>query len=265
MLRNMVLGLMQKKSIVMHFKAISNVNVVNSIIRLNDDIIPIVDSAKHLGHMLSTSASGYIDLEYIISQQNKSVNMLMANFGKINSSTLLKLFTHYCNSLYGICLSDLSSRIMERVYICWRKCLKRVMRLPQRTHTSLLYCICNSLPIDLLLCKRMLKFYLSLYFSSNDIIQRIAKRCITQSISNMGRNVAWFHSRFAFMDYLSSSLELSSVKGLRAIDNLYTVNESIYVTASVCTEMIDIRDDVSNHALFSKMDSLSVLNTLCTD
>ena len=104
-----------------------------------------------------------------------------------------------------------------------------------------------------------------MYTSSNPVVLCVARRCIMQSYSNMGRNVALFHSRFSFMDFLNSDKETTLEKVYVAITNHHPEDIALTAKASVCKELIDVRDDVAIHDIFTKTDTLSVLYTLCTD
>ena len=53
----------------------------------------------------------------------------MADFGTSSSDTLLKLFMHYCTSLYGITLIDITSASFTKIELAWRKCIHRVLRI----------------------------------------------------------------------------------------------------------------------------------------
>ena len=65
----------------------------------------------------------------------KSVNMLMAQLGSISSNVLIKLFSCYCCSFYGIALCNLESSMMSK--IC------ALLRLNYRTHNRYIALLAN--------------------------------------------------------------------------------------------------------------------------
>ena len=46
---------------------------------INNEKIPVVYHVKHLGHVLSHRNSDILDIDYIISCFNRSVNIMLAN------------------------------------------------------------------------------------------------------------------------------------------------------------------------------------------
>ena len=77
---------------------------------ISNNRISSVDSIKHLGHRFDKDIPGLLNINYIVHQLNKSVNILMADFGSASSNVLLKLFVQYCTSLYGITLCDITAK-----------------------------------------------------------------------------------------------------------------------------------------------------------
>ena len=88
----------------------------------------------------------------------RRVNILYAKFKFISSSTRYSLFKSYCMSLYGCQLWDLDSKHMELFYVAWRKCVRRIFKLNNRTHCALLSHICCDAPIKVQLIHRFNKF-----------------------------------------------------------------------------------------------------------
>ena len=54
--------------------------------------MPVVNHVKHLGHVLSNRNSDILDIDYIISCFNRSVNIMLANLGALPLSILGNLF-----------------------------------------------------------------------------------------------------------------------------------------------------------------------------
>lgn len=123
-------------------------------LKLNGDELPTVKQAKHLSHVLSNKlpqADGFTDISHIISCFYKSVNILMATFGSISLSILCKLFAQYCSNLYGIVLCNLTSVSVQKLCVAWRKSVRRICRLPYRTHSYILPLLLDTAPLEILL------------------------------------------------------------------------------------------------------------------
>ena len=175
--------------------------VAKKALTLNNDVLEYVQEAKHLGHSLSSSVIGAFDMSYVCASFNKSVNIMLATFGNVSSCILLKLFNQYCSSLYGIALCDITSKQFKMMQVLWRKAMRRICNLPARTHNVLLPCITDIDCLDFVCIKRIAKFFYSLYHSKNDIVHAMAKRCISQSVSNMGKNVSFISNNICDTEF----------------------------------------------------------------
>ena len=123
----------------------------------------------HLGHLVGNYANG-ADIERSLRDFYGKVSLTCAQFYRIESKVRYELFRTYCMSVYGSQLWDYSLKETELFYVAWRKSIRRMLCLPQRTHCSLLPLICQDLPIDCQLHKRFLNFVHSLIHSSNTCV-----------------------------------------------------------------------------------------------
>ncbi len=90
----------------------------------------------------------------------------------IVTDVLYKRFTSYCTSYYGNCLWSLEDSKIEQFYVAWRKSLRRIFKLPSRSHCKLIPIIANCIPIyEQLLC-RLYKFAVEAR-NNNNIINRL--------------------------------------------------------------------------------------------
>ena len=72
-------------------------------------------------------------------------------------------------------------------YTAWRKVNRKAWCLPFTTHCRLLHTNNNSLPIDVQLEKRCLKFLHSCLNSSNEVVKSISLSSIQQSFQHLVR------------------------------------------------------------------------------
>ena len=163
---------------------------------LDKETLSYVNNAKHLGHMIS---DGVIDVSYIMCMFNKSVNILMAQFGTVSSSVLLKLFIQFCCNFYGITLCNVQSKVFDQFCTLWRKSVRRVLKISRRTHNRLVAHITKSSSIEYKIYARIVKFFVSMLQSNNKLVSSIANRCRYQSFSNiMGKNIIFLENKFKF-------------------------------------------------------------------
>ena len=81
---------------------------------------------------------------------------------------------------------------IERFCIAWRKGIRRLWKIPYRTHNALVHLInkCNS--ISIILEKRCVKFLWNLLNSDNVLFRRICRYSLHNSNTTMGENIRYF-------------------------------------------------------------------------
>ena len=78
-----------------------------------------------LVHVFSSRNSDILDIDYIISCFNRSVNIMLA----LPSSILGNLFLSYCCSFYGPTLCNIRSYSLQKMYAAWPKAIRRIYRV----------------------------------------------------------------------------------------------------------------------------------------
>ena len=143
-----------------------------------------------------------------------------------------------------------------RIYV------RRVMRLPQRTHNRLLHLIGDIPKVDRSCIIRFVKFYCKLCISNNFVLKCLSKRCMYQSLSNMGKNVSYVEL------YAKGFLKLVDSYSCTHVTNfvkhcIYIDNDVDVARAATCHELLCIRDGAANAPIdFDQCDEL--LYELCT-
>ena len=114
---------------------------------ISGNIIENVNSNSHLGHII---ASSFTDVDDKCSRHNSFIgqaNTVICFFNKLSFVVRLKLFKSLCSSMYGCELWPLRVGNIDVFCVAWRRALRRIMGLPQNTHSYLLPIISDSLPI----------------------------------------------------------------------------------------------------------------------
>ena len=124
---------------------------------------------------------------------------------------------------------------MEKLYVTWRKCVRKILNVPYNTHSVLLPIICNDLNIDCQLYKRVLKFFTSLGKSDN-IYNKLTLRLITQgNNSRMSHTFNHLSYKYGFNKY--DFIENISMPNLmKKISSQYL--ESLPAWSLVCADVI---------------------------
>ena len=140
-------------------------------------IIPVCTSEKHVGNLVGTDPEiVHTVIRNACNDMYSRLNLLLRQFKSLDRIILYKLFNNFCLSLYGSQLWKISSsKIMEPLYIAWRKCVRRIFRLPYTTHCNLLPIIANDLSLEFKLHNRYLNFLDSLCGSKNSCVNLCVK------------------------------------------------------------------------------------------
>ena len=141
-------------------------------------MIENVNHYSHHGHIIN---SDFTHDEDIIHGRNSfvgQVNNLLCFFSKQDILIKLKLFQSYCSSFYGCELWSLNNRNIDVFCIAWRKALRRVLNLPNNSHSYLLPIISCSLPFFDEIIKRCSRFITSCLFSTSSLVQSVSRYSI---------------------------------------------------------------------------------------
>ena len=122
-----------------------------------------------------------------------------------SNSLLVKLNTSYlkffCMSLYGSVLWDFSSKHVEMFYTTWRRCIRRLLGLPYRTHNNLLHLICNNIPVDGQFHLRFLNFFVNNLKSDNTCVKLCALLCLRGSRSAASNSLNFITNLYSMDKY----------------------------------------------------------------
>ena len=219
---------------------------------MNDSKVTQVSSEPHLGFQIG--ASHKVDSANIdIAVQNiyGRINLLLRQFGKACCDVKYYLFKSYCMSLYGCPLFCFASKHISKLYVCWRKCIRRLFDLPTRTHCQLLHHICQDSPIDVQLANRFIKFFTCAYNSQNEGVALCAKLALYGSRSNVSDSINFICTKFSLDKYHC----FDNVAAL-CID--YASDDAVLQTAATICDFIGYRE--SNNS----PDLTDIINYLCT-
>ena len=106
----------------------------------NGQLILYVEKCIHLGNVLSSTSREHAMITSSITDLNIKTNNLLSEFSFSESTTLSRLFSSYCMNVYGSSLwryNDL--RNIEHFCISWRKAIRKLWKIPYRTHNDLVY------------------------------------------------------------------------------------------------------------------------------
>lgn len=150
----------------------------------------VVESADglHLGNLLGAGVNTKA-IRNAVADLYRRTNVLMSRFHFCSPEVRYRLFKSFCVIAYGSPLWDLDDSVIEKFRVAWRKCIRRVWGLPQRTHCDLLSGICRDPDIHTQLIGRSVKFYSKSVQSQNLVLSTCAKFVVRGSGSKLSNSV----------------------------------------------------------------------------
>jgi len=239
----------QKTKCIFFDSAVSHLSYPLPTFYVGNNVIEYVDSWPHLGHILSNNwKCDNDDIKRCHLSVVKQINEIICYFRNLNSSTKLKLLYSFCSSLYGAELWDLSSCDFECITVAWRKALKRVWSLPWRTHSNVLYSLCNKWPTEEEIYRRSLLFGLRCITSESSVVRYVSRFGIKYGLmhSVLGRNILFGCQRYGIkvLDYFYMghfSFRGNSFRKLCTSMN-YNNNDVDFWAINLLNECILLRD-----------------------
>ena len=78
-------------------------------------------------------------------------------------------------NVYGSQLWCLNNKSVEHFHVTWRKTIRRIRQLDNRTHNALINLINGCLPVNLMVEKRRIKFIWNLFNGPYELHKSVAK------------------------------------------------------------------------------------------
>jgi len=233
-------------------------NDLKDSINFDGNIIERSTNETHLGNIIGRNSAD-LCLNKCISDFVTQFNSMISYFGKCKNDTKYKLLKTYCMPLYGSQLWNYSNNNINKFFVTWRKCIRRLFRIPYRTHCDLLNLICNDLPIDVQMHKRMIKFIHNSINSDNICIRTCLSLAYNGSQSVMCDNINYIFHKYGISKSSFSSQKLNTV-----LSNLYKISYDVDTesTANVIKELLICRDN-SDYSFFTKDELHANIEMLC--
>ena len=105
---------------------------------LNGEVIPVVDSDKHLGNYISTNITDRNIIGNICDLYQRS-NRVISDFRVCDSNALDSLHRTYRMHMYDCELWDLTYNYIKGFKVVWWKIKRRIWRLPYRVHNAIVH------------------------------------------------------------------------------------------------------------------------------
>jgi hypothetical protein len=167
-------------------------------------------------------------------------------------------------SAYGSQLWDFSHKDVQYFFVAWRKCVRRVWGLPARTRCNILpVLLCNTLPVEMQLHQRFIKFVHNMRISTNECVSTCVRMSIHGSGSDACNSINFICHKYSMSKY--NILKHSSYRLSKHIrDSCKPPDELLYVSG-VIHDLLDMRDNRIRNCILSQNEVDALLTALCTD
>ena len=171
-------------------------HVVSPKLQFMNEMIEVVPHHKHLGNLIGNISQEEV-IATLTSDMQMRTNFVKHHFSGLTLESMYFLFKSHCTSFYGLPLIDFSHQSFQTLCTSWRKCVRHVLGLPYRTHSHLLYLICNDRPIHTQLFNRFLSFLKCVQSSSNSIVSACYELVLAGSSSKVSNSVTHLCEQFS--------------------------------------------------------------------
>ena len=240
------------KSQLIVFKATSNSDPP-PIIMINDKQVHAVDQITHLGHNINSNIFK-CDTSKFIRDFYSQCNSFLGDFNNTSSHMRNYLFFKYCNSFYGSQFLPVYNDSMNDVFRAWHVAVRRVWRIPWRTHCNLLPHIAGVMPPQLSLVKRTISFTNMLVNSKNKTVKMISGMGLYGKHSIFGANAR----------HLIAKYELSIKNLTNEWKKLYSNQSNLVRVSEQIKELCNMRDSF-NTCILPRSDAKCIIDMLCTE
>ena len=211
--------------------------------------ISYVTDDLHLGNPIGNKSDS-VAINHSITELYSATNIIMSYFSPCDISVRYELFKTYGMSLYGSVLLNYTGRDINRLYVTWRECVRRLLGVPTTTHCALLPGICRDLDPATQLIRRCVKFIQQTMCSGNPLTRMCMRMAMAGSRSNISDTMSLITQTFKIPRY---NLPSHPVQHILAP---HTPNQD------VATAIRDILLDNVPH--LDKAESMQLLHYLCT-
>ena len=164
-------------------------NVKHSIVplTLNGENLHCRDKALHLGSFIG-NGNHVANIDKAVSDLIYHTNILMSKFSFCSTKVRCKLFNSFCNSYYGCPLWKNDFLSLQKLSVTWRKCVRKIMKLDNRTHSRYLPLLMNTCDFHVVMLCRFSSFMSSCLNSENVCIDLVMKM-LPESQSTVAHNL----------------------------------------------------------------------------
>ena len=233
-------------------------------INTNGKCVSCVKDNVCLGYRLKCNRSEPL-IAFVLSDYNRKVNAFLGDLDCLSSEVKGALYQQYCTSLYGVIFCQLYHRDFNKLNISWRKALRRMYKLPQKTHCRLLPTVTGILPAEVQVDMRFVKHIFSGVNHENSTVNYLFRLCCGLDRSVMATNFRHIVNKYKGLSL--SQIAQNSYLGANCFIKKSFLSsmssESIRIGNQIA-ELICIRDSLLDRFNLSQSEICDAIEYLAT-
>ena len=154
---------------------------------------------KHLGNVLNYNLDESADVTLKRGDLVSRVNKMIGSLHGASDNVLMKVFGSQCCHFYGTSAWMLNDRNISQFHTMYNRCVRRILKLPFRTHTRYLPLLAERANSREEIVARFVRLLFSALQSDNSLIRHVSNRALATTNSIIGAN----------MDYIKTTYRIS--------------------------------------------------------
>ena len=143
---------------------------------------------KHLGNMIMYNLSEEKEIAYKRGDLAGRVNGMLAKLPNVDDCITLKVYQSQCIHLYGCQAWNLCDKSVAQMCTMYNRCVRRILKLPYRTHTVLIPHLSHRPPAIVQIYNRCYKFIQKIQCLNNRI-GFLSRMCASNNLSILCKNL----------------------------------------------------------------------------
>ena len=162
----------KSKTKCIHF---SKKNIDLAKIKLNDNALPWVESANHVGNVLERDNSFNKDLRMKRGSFIGRIHSIAQEFYFTNPVVKMKMISIYSSSFYGSSLWDFFGGHCDKLYTAWNNAIRDAFNIPRASHRYIIEEISEHLHPMVMLSSRFLKYHQTLKKCTKPVVRYLCE------------------------------------------------------------------------------------------
>ena len=150
--------------------------------------LPFFAFVIHLGHTLRHDLGDEDDIALRTHDMIWKANCIMRTFQGVDAVPMTRLYRSFCLSLHGSALWNLSCKAFYIVEVVFNNILRRIWRLPARTHTAILHSVDGLQSMYNTAAQRSKSLLCSIYNCPSHPVQPVFRHFVTSCYTFSGFN-----------------------------------------------------------------------------